>query len=191
VVAKVSERLVENKQRSQRFDMERLSLEKLNKVGGKEQFRVEVSNRFAAMEDLDAEVESNSAWETIRENIKISAKESLGYFELKKHKPWFDEGCSKLLYQRKGAKLQWLQDPSEINWDNLNNVRREASIYFRNRKREHLKDKINELARNSKNKNIRDLYRGINEFKRGYQLRNDLVKYENGDLRCGFPQYFE
>jgi hypothetical protein len=35
------------------------------------------------LEDLDAEVEINSAWETIRENIKISAKESLGYFELK------------------------------------------------------------------------------------------------------------
>jgi hypothetical protein len=28
--------------------------------------------------------------EMIRENIKISAKESLGYCELKKHKPWFD-----------------------------------------------------------------------------------------------------
>jgi hypothetical protein len=47
------------------------------------------------------QVEMNSAWETIRENIKTSAKESLGYFELKKHKPWFDEGCSKLLDQRK------------------------------------------------------------------------------------------
>jgi hypothetical protein len=46
------------------------------------------------LEDLDAEVEVNSAWETIRENITISAKESLGYFELKKHKPWFDEECS-------------------------------------------------------------------------------------------------
>jgi hypothetical protein len=34
--------------------------------------------------------------ETIRENIKISVKESLGYYELKKHKPLFDEGCSKL-----------------------------------------------------------------------------------------------
>jgi hypothetical protein len=35
---------------------------------------------------------------------------------------------------------------------------------------------------NSKNKNIRDLYRGINEFKRDYQPRNNLVKDENGDL---------
>jgi hypothetical protein len=100
-------------------------------------------------------------------NIKISAKDSLGYFELKKHKPWFDEGCSKLLEQRKQAKLQWLPDPSEINEDNLNNVRREASRYFRNKKKQYLKDKISEHATNSKNKNIRGLYRGINEFKRG------------------------
>jgi hypothetical protein len=63
-------------------------------------------------------VEINSAWEMIRENIKTSAKESLGYFEFKNHKPWFDEGRSKLLDQRKQAKLQWLQDPSEINADN-------------------------------------------------------------------------
>jgi hypothetical protein len=107
--------------------MERLSLKKLNEVEGKEQYRIEVSNRFAALEDLNAEVEINSAWETVRENIRISAKESVGYFELKKHKPWFNEECSKLLDQWKQAKLQWLQDSSEINGDNLNNVTREAS----------------------------------------------------------------
>jgi hypothetical protein len=43
------------------------------------------------LEDLDTEVEINSAWETIRENIQISAKDSLGYFESKKHKPWFEK----------------------------------------------------------------------------------------------------
>jgi hypothetical protein len=42
---------------------------------------------FATLEDLDTEVEINSAWETIRENIKISAKESLGCYELRKQKP--------------------------------------------------------------------------------------------------------
>jgi hypothetical protein len=162
VVAKVRERLAVNKQRSQRLDTEWLNLKKLNVVEGKEQFRVEVSNRFVAWEDLSTEDEINSAWETIRENIQISAKESLGYFELKKHKPWFEEGCSKLLDQRKRTKLHWSQDPNEINGDNLNNIRREADRYFRNRKEEYLTDKINELATNSKNKNIRDLYRGIN-----------------------------
>jgi hypothetical protein len=72
---------------------------------------------------------------------------------LKKHKPWFDEACSKLVDQRKQAKLQWLQDPSEINGD-VKIVRREASRHIRNKKREYLKDKINELATNTKNKNI-------------------------------------
>jgi hypothetical protein len=69
-----------------------------------------------------------------------------------------------------------------MNGNDLNNVRREASIHFRNKKSEYLKAKINELATNSKKKNIRDLYRGINEFKTGYQPRNNLVKDENGDL---------
>jgi hypothetical protein len=33
--------------------------------------KVEVSNRFAALEDLVTAVETNSAWETVRENVKI------------------------------------------------------------------------------------------------------------------------
>jgi hypothetical protein len=94
MVGKVWETLAVNKQRSHRFLMERFNLKKLNEVESKEKYHVEVSNRSAALEDLDAEVEINSAWEMIKENINISAKESLGYFELKKHKPWFDEGCS-------------------------------------------------------------------------------------------------
>jgi hypothetical protein len=39
-----------------------------------------------------------------------------------------------------------------------------------------MKAKINEVKTNSKNKNIRDLYRGMNDFKRGYQPRTDIVK---------------
>jgi hypothetical protein len=53
VVAKVKERLAVNKQRSHRFDMERFNLKKLNDVEDKEQFRVGVSNRFAALEDME------------------------------------------------------------------------------------------------------------------------------------------
>jgi hypothetical protein len=70
-------------------------------------------------------------------------------------------------------------------------IRLEADRHFRNKKREYLKDKIDELATNSKNKNIRDLYGGINEFKRGYQPSNNLVKDENGDLLGRFPRHFE
>jgi hypothetical protein len=62
-----------------------------------------------------------------------------------------------------------LQNPKEINGDHLQNLRHETSSIFRNKKREYLKGKINELEINNKTRNIRDLYIGINEFKKGYK----------------------
>jgi hypothetical protein len=114
-VVNVRESLAVNKQRSQKFHMERFNVKKSNEVESKEKYHVEVSNRFASLEDLNTEGGINSAWEIIIENIKMSAKESLGYCEMKKDNPWFEEGCSKFLDQRKQVKSQWLQEPSEIN----------------------------------------------------------------------------
>jgi hypothetical protein len=37
-------------------------------------YRVEVSNGFAALEDLNSEVEINSSWETIRDRITFRPK---------------------------------------------------------------------------------------------------------------------
>jgi hypothetical protein len=49
-------------------------MEKLNEVEGQEQYRVEISNRFAALKNVDAVVAISRALETIRENINISAR---------------------------------------------------------------------------------------------------------------------
>jgi hypothetical protein len=57
VVAKVRESMGVSKQTMNRFHMEGFSLKKLNKVEGIEQFHVEVSNRFTALENLDAELD--------------------------------------------------------------------------------------------------------------------------------------
>jgi hypothetical protein len=73
--------------------VESFILKKLNEVNGKETYRVEFSNRYAALANLDTEVDSNSVLEIIGGNSKISAKENLISYELKKHKPRFDEGC--------------------------------------------------------------------------------------------------
>jgi hypothetical protein len=75
-----------------------------------------------------------------------------------------------------------LQNLSQINGDICKILRHDTNRTFRNKKRKCLKDKINELESNNKNKNIRDLYRGINEFKKGYQPRINIVKDENGNL---------
>ena len=62
--------------------------------------------------------------------------------------------------------MQWIQNPSQSNVDNLNNVRRDASRHFRNKKKAYLRAKIEELETNSKINNIGDLYRGINDMKK-------------------------
>jgi hypothetical protein len=69
-----------------------------------------------------------------------------------------------------------------MNGDNLKNVTCEGSRLFRNKKKEYMKEKINELSRNGENKNIRDRYREINGFKRGQQRRNNVVEDENVDF---------
>ena len=66
--------------------------------------------------------------------------------------------------------MQWIQDPSRSNVDILNNVRREVSRHFRNKMKAYLRVKIEELETNSKIQNIRDLYSGINDFKKGTSL---------------------
>jgi uncharacterized phage infection (PIP) family protein YhgE len=75
-----------------------------------------------------------------------------------------------------------LQNPNQINGDNVQNLRCETSRTCWKKKRVHLKDKINELETNNKHKNIRDLYKGTNEFKKGYKPRINIIKDENDNL---------
>jgi hypothetical protein len=44
---------------------------------------------------------NRKTWENIKGDIKTSVKESLGLYELKQHKPWFDKKCLWFLDQRK------------------------------------------------------------------------------------------
>ena len=167
VVAKVRESLAVSKQAAQKFDREKFNLRKLNELEVRKQYQIEITNRFAALENLSDGEDINRAWENIKEIIKTSAKENLGMHELKQFKPWFDDECLGFLDQRKQAKMQWVLDRSQSNVDNLNNVRHEASRHFRNKKKmEYLIAKIEELETNSKIKNIRDLYRGVNDLRR-------------------------
>jgi hypothetical protein len=57
----------------------------------------------------------------------------------------YDEKCLGFLDQRKQAKMQWVQDASHSNADNLNNVR-----HFRNKKKEYPKARIGELETDCK-----------------------------------------
>jgi hypothetical protein len=83
------------------------------------------------------------------------------------------------LDHKKKVKMHWLQHPDQSNLDNLNNIRREGSRHFRNKKKQCLKSKLTDLKVKKK---IRDWCRGNSDLKKGYHPRNNIVQDEKGDL---------
>ena len=107
---------------------------KLIELEVRKQYQIEITTDLELWRNLSDGEDINRAWKNIKENIKTSAKERVGLHELKQHKPWFDKECLGFLDQKKWAKMQWVQGPSECNGDNLTNVRHEASRHFRKKK---------------------------------------------------------
>jgi hypothetical protein len=57
------------------------------------------------LHNLEDNGDINGAWDGIRENIKISAKECIGHCKEKRHKPWFDEDVQNWLIE--GSRLKY------------------------------------------------------------------------------------
>jgi hypothetical protein len=93
--------LATSNQAAQKIDMERFNLKKLSEEEVKQKYQVIITEKFAAMENLDDNLDINRAWGNIRENIKILAQENLGYCETRHCKSWFDEEYTILVRRRK------------------------------------------------------------------------------------------
>jgi hypothetical protein len=76
------------------MDMERVDLKKLMRAKLNNSIMFTNKNKFAAVEDMQRNGDINWAWDTIRENINISNKESIGHCESKHHKTFCEERCS-------------------------------------------------------------------------------------------------
>ena len=74
VIAKVRKRLAVGKQATQRFDRQRFNLRKLNEPEVREQYQIEITNRFAALENLNDDDDVYRTWENIKQDIQTSAK---------------------------------------------------------------------------------------------------------------------
>jgi hypothetical protein len=55
------------------LDVERFYLKKLGELEVRREYQIKISNRFAALENLNDSKDINWAWEIIKEKISISA----------------------------------------------------------------------------------------------------------------------
>ena len=85
LVAKVREKLAVRKQAAQKSEGRRFNLRKLNDLEVRTQYQIEITNRFAALENVREDEDINRGWESIKENNKTSDTESLGMNEMRQH----------------------------------------------------------------------------------------------------------
>ena len=74
MIAKVRERFAVGKQAAQRFDRQRFNLRKLNEPEVREQYQIEIANRFAALENLNDDEDVDRTWENIKEIFQPQRK---------------------------------------------------------------------------------------------------------------------
>jgi len=74
VIAEIRERLAVSKQAAQKFDLERFILRKLNELEVMKQYQIEITNSFAALENLSDSDDINRVWENIKENITTESR---------------------------------------------------------------------------------------------------------------------
>jgi hypothetical protein len=77
VLPKIRERLAVSKRHVKKMDMDRFNLKKLNDGELKEHYQVTIKNIFSVFENFEDNRDIYRAWDAIRENIKISDKESV------------------------------------------------------------------------------------------------------------------
>jgi hypothetical protein len=71
----------------------RFNLRKLSELEPSRYYQIKISNRCTALENLNDSEDIKRACENIKQNIKTSAKDSLGLYEMKQHKPWLNAEC--------------------------------------------------------------------------------------------------
>ena len=74
VVAKLRERLAVHKQAAQKFDGERFNLRKLSELEVKNKYQIEITNRFAALENLNVDEDVNMLGKTLKRITKPQLK---------------------------------------------------------------------------------------------------------------------
>jgi uncharacterized FlaG/YvyC family protein len=72
--------LAVSKQATQNIHVERFNIRKLNELEVRKQDQIKILNRFAALENLNDSEDINRACKNAEENIRMSAKDSLGRY---------------------------------------------------------------------------------------------------------------
>ena len=128
VIARVKVRLKANRgsrnERKMRFDTEKL---KENNV--KEEYQLELRNRFRVLTEERGETEDiNQRWRDLEQAVKDVAEEKIGYIEGTRSQHWFDDECRRAANERKQARINHLQDVNDLGKKEIFRQKRRTAV---------------------------------------------------------------
>ncbi|XP_033231545.1 craniofacial development protein 2-like, partial [Belonocnema kinseyi] len=98
------------------------------------------------------------------------------------NKHWFDEECELWFEERSKARIISLQNKCVETHRKYIEICKNTSRFYRRKKREWEKNEILAIENHKKQNNTREMYRGINSIRKGFQSRTDVIRDENGNL---------
>lgn len=101
-------------------------------------------------------------WKTIKETIKVVVSDTMIGKQKKMKKPWFNSSCEEALNRRKETRLQWINDPSNLEKEiTYKECQKETNNIYRFKKRKYTKDILQDAETNHRDNKSRELYHNI------------------------------
>jgi len=154
----------------------------------KQEYAIEVNNKFEILKNLDDEDSMvnniNEKWGDIKTIIMetkqqlIEKDEGIETFKNK----WYDEECKFAIEEMKKVREKWLiKGRREKEEQVYHHKRKEARRMIRNKKKIYMKSVI-ESIEDQKHNNTRKMYQTVNQFKKGYQHKFNIIRNIKGEL---------
>ena len=177
-------------ERAQWFDVEKLKDQQI-----RTEYQLNLSNRFAILDQLEEENEEENVqitWNDIKNGIREAAEDTVGFREQTNRNAWFDDECWRAIDQRKKAQQKCLQSPdNEAFREEFLQKRRQANTTKRRKKRENIDRELDEIDKSMNEGHITKAYKGLSALKKGYQARAKMIRDINGNIIPGESEVME
>ncbi|XP_049792561.1 uncharacterized protein LOC126199676 [Schistocerca nitens] len=156
--------------------VERYHVEKLKDEATKTRYQLQLSNRFEALSEVDANQDLELMWGNIQSSVRDTAKETLMGNPVGK-KIWFGKECADALERRKEARNKWLKGTNLAQAKaQFEEVRKTTQAILRRAKRKYIRNIITEAETDFRGQKTREMFLRVKYLCKGHQAKQKFVK---------------
>lgn len=169
-------RMVQGK-KSEKLDVQTLSRDDNVKVN----YRRIVSEKLKGREQELQGAAVTQQWTVLQDVLNSAATEAVGFNKTGRRTEWYDDECHAAVLKRNVAREKTLQRrATRANTENFQQTRKDAKKVLRKKKRQWAKEKLEQIEEMQNKKEVRAMFQGTREIKKGFQPRSSFCKDKAG-----------